>query len=195
MSDKNYRARPNILMEEIHAEESRIIDEVLNGRKESYVLLIDRYKVQIFNLAYRMTASREDANDLAQETFTKAYENLKKYNKNKPFFPWLYAVGLNLIRNHIKRKKKILKRRLEDMIDFKEKEATPANPEVILSDEQKIKKLEASIENLSEEQKEAIILRYYRGLQFEYIAEVMGVSISAAKMRVYRGLEKLRDMM
>ncbi len=64
---------------------------------------IEAYNGPIFNLAYRMTGSREDADDLTQETFIRAYQNLRRYDRSKKFFTWLYTIGINLIRNHLKK--------------------------------------------------------------------------------------------
>ena len=182
--------------EEMNREEDgRIIERVLKGERNHYAHLIDRYKGPIFNLTYRMTGSREDANDLAQEAFVRAYENLKRFDRSKPFSTWLYTIGLNIVRNHIKREKRILKETHNALGDGEVEKENPLDPEQVLSAQQKTRKLEKYLKTLPEEQKEAIMLKYYQGLMFEDVAEIMGISLSAAKMRVYRGLEKLRTMM
>ena len=79
-----------------------IIRRVLEGNRDSYALIVDKYKGPIFNLTYRMTGSYDDASDLAQETFIRAYKNLSRFNTEKKFFTWLYTISLNLIRNHLK---------------------------------------------------------------------------------------------
>lgn len=175
-------------------EDDRIIERVLKGERDHYAHLIDRYKGPIFNLAYRMTGTREDANDLAQETFVRAYENLKRFDRNRSFSTWLYTIGLNIVRNYLKREKRI-KKTHNALCDGEGEKGNPSDPEQVLSAQQKTRKLEKYLKTLPEEQKEAIMLKYYQGLMFEDVAEIMGISLSAAKMRVYRGLEKLRTMM
>ena len=100
------------------SEEVDIIKSVLGGDRNSYVLLVDRYKTPIFNLAYRMTGSYEDASDLAQETFVKAFENLGRFDQEKKFFVWLYTIGLNLVRNHLKREQRIRSRDFTEDADL-----------------------------------------------------------------------------
>ncbi len=71
------------------------IMEVLSGNVDAYRDLVQRYQKPIFNLMYRLTGSREDARDLAQETFIKAYQKLDHFKLGSRFFPWLYTIGLN----------------------------------------------------------------------------------------------------
>lgn len=83
--------------------EAEIVVRILKGEKQTYALLIEEYKNPIYNLAWRMTGNLHDAEDLAQETFIRAYQNLARYDVNKKFFTWLYTIGINLIRNHLKK--------------------------------------------------------------------------------------------
>ncbi|HOO91159.1 MAG TPA: RNA polymerase sigma factor [Syntrophales bacterium] len=171
-----------------------IIKSVLGCDRNSYALLVETYKVPIFNLAYRMTGSYEDANDLSQETFVKAFENLERFDQEKKFFVWLYTIGLNIIRNHLKREQKIRSRA------FPENDDLPlfdnhSNPEDALINDQRALQLNRCLHSLADPLKEAVVLRFYQDLSFEEIAEISGLSLSAAKMRAYRGLEKLRRLM
>ena len=171
-----------------------IIKSVLQGDRDLYALLVDTYKVPIFNLAYRMTGSYEDASDLAQETFTKAFENLASFDQEKKFFTWLYTIGLNLVRNHLKKGKKRPLSTFAEDTDFSSRDKS-LNPEHSLMRDQKVKRLNVCLHRLSDTLKEAVVLRFYQELSFEEIAEITGLSLSAAKMRAYRGLEKIREMM
>jgi RNA polymerase sigma-70 factor (ECF subfamily) len=173
--------------------DNRIIGRILKGERDLYSHLIDRYKGPIFNLAYRMTGQREEANDLAQETFVRAYENLVKFNGRKQFFTWLYTISLNIIRNNLKRKGRVVFETIDDSNETKAD--NEKSPEKKIEEREAIERLEYSLKRLSFEQKEAVVLRCYQGLSFQDIAEITDVSLSTAKMRVYRGLEKLRDYM
>jgi len=83
--------------------DQEIIERVLGGERDAYGTLVDRYKGPLFNLAYRMTGSRHDADDLTQETFIRAYAALSSFRKGSKFFTWLYTISLNLVRNHLKK--------------------------------------------------------------------------------------------
>jgi len=179
-------------------EENQMIERVLAGEHDAYAALVDAYKGAIFNLAFRMTGSYEDADDLAQETFIRAYEKLRRFDAEKRFFTWLYTISLNLIRNH-------LKKRGHDLSDLS-REATGQNMfeggsrggasmEQNMIQAQEILHLERCLLMLPADLREAVVLRFYQDLPFEEIAVISNASVSAVKMRVYRGLERLQQLM
>ena len=177
------------------SQDNDIVASVLRGEREAYALLVEAYKTQIFNLAYRMTGSYEDARDLAQETFVRAYVNLKKFNREKRFFTWLYTIGLNLIRNHLKKKGRDLSRETTDRT-FSEagiRDGDRMERDVIRW--QEIHRLNICLQKLPAELRESVVLRFYQDLSFEEIATISGASVSAVKMRVYRGLSRLKRLM
>ena len=173
-----------------------IIRRVLEGNRDSYALIVDKYKGPIFNLAYRMTGSYDDASDLAQETFTRAYKNLSRFNTEKKFFTWLYTISLNLVRNHLKQnKKEIFYDSPENTELSRSWQADIDDSEHALIKRQTIYQLNLCLRRLPADLKEALILRFYQDLPFEDVSVVLDISLSAAKMRVYRGLEKLQELM
>ena len=172
-------------------EESAILDKVLAGHREAFAGLVDAYKAPIFNLAFRMTGNLEDASDLAQETFVRAFVNIKKYNRNKRFFTWLYTIGLNIIRNHFRQKAHSC--RVEIQIIAEPAASDPAgNPEAGLLEDEASRKLTSALKCLTQNQREAVVLRFYQDLSFHEMADLMGSSVSAVKMLTYRALERLR---
>ena len=170
-------------------QENETIQSVLNGDREKFALFVEKYQGPVYNLVYRLTGSGHDAEDLAQETFIGAYRSLKSFNTNKKFFPWLYTIAINLTRNHQKKKKPLL------VEDFDHLPTDTNNPEQALSKLQEGEALAHHIQRLPVSLREAIILRYYHYLRFEEISQILGLSLSAAKMRVYRGLEKLEILL
>src|SRR5208283_122710 len=86
--------------------DSQLIAAILEGDVNAYSTLVLRYQGAIFNVMFRMTDSYEDAGDLAQETFIKAYEQLHRFQRGKKFFPWLYTIGLNHARNFLRHNKR-----------------------------------------------------------------------------------------
>ena len=171
--------------------EKDIICRVLKGDRDAYALLIEEYKGPIFNLAYRMTCEYQDAEDLAQEAFVRAYNTLKRFDTDKRFFPWLYTIALNLIRNHLKKKKPSL----ADEASANKWLDNGDSPEQAVVKRQQAEQLNSCLQKLPVDLREAIILRFYQDLLFEDLSEILDISLSAAKMRVYRGLEKLRSFM
>ena len=183
-----------------HNNEAEIVARVLNGDRQAYALLIEEYKTPIYNLAYRMTGNSQDAEDLAQETFLRSFNQLFRYDVKRSFYTWLYTISLNIIRNHLKKNSV---RRLTDLYQEEkicERSDTDDKKfnlqEFQITDElskEREETLERSLQKLSPELRELLILRFYQGLSFETISEITGLSLSAIKMRVYRGLEKLRQ--
>ena len=175
-------------------QENEIIGLILRGDRDSYAPLVEKYKGPIFNVAYRLIGNYQDADDVAQETFVKAYEALKTFDKSKKFFPWLYTIGLNLIRNHLKKKKLPL---AENAIGESrgQWQDDGGNPEQAMVKHQEAENLAFHLQKLPLALREAIVLRFYQGLPFETVSEILEISASAVRMRVYRGLEKLRVFM
>jgi RNA polymerase sigma-70 factor (ECF subfamily) len=166
----------------------------LEGNREVFAVLVDKYKGPVFNLVYRMTGNYQETDDLSQEIFIKAYESLNSFETNRRFFPWLYTIALNIIRNHLKRKKFVSATNGVDHY-ANPKENDPIDPETMVCRRQESKMLTTCIKKLPYAQQEAVTLRYYQCLAFEDMAEILDISLSAAKMRVYRGLQKLAEMM
>jgi RNA polymerase sigma-70 factor (ECF subfamily) len=175
-------------------EENNIIKRILEGNREAFAVLVDTYKNPVFNLAYRMTGQYQEADDLAQEIFIKAYESLSSFETNRKFFPWLYTIALNAIRNHLKKKKLWSATSVGDHYPSQEINDR-TDPEAMVCRQQESERLAAFIKKLPYPQLEAINLRYNQGLAFEDIADILDISLSAAKMRVYRGLKKLAELM
>ena len=175
-----------------HWDDQLVIAAVLGGDVNAYGTLVKRYQKPIFNLMYRMTGSRADALDLSQETFIKAYDKLRLFKTDRKFFPWLYTIGLNHARNFIRGSK-------SDPVSFSEDFEEDAGFSMAhgmddpLSAQIEAHHLEKALQRLPMEYREAVLLRYHEEFSMEEIAEMLELSVSGAKMRVHRGLKKLRE--
>jgi len=177
------------------AREKEIVRRVLEGDTNAFALLVDAYRNPIFQLAFRMTGSLADADDLAQEAFVRAFRNLHRYDPERSFFTWLYTVALNGIRNHLKKRKRE-ERGSGPSVDLQpEHEGVAPDVEERLDQAREAQRLERALARLPAEQREALVLRYYMGLSLEETAAVTDVSLSAAKMRIYRGLDRLKQIL
>ena len=172
--------------------EAEIVAKVLKGDRQAYALLVKEYKSPIYKLAYRMTGNSEDADDLTQETFIRAYINLWRFDPKRKFFTWLYTISINLIRNHLKKVKNDDLLNRTKNIQYNENENQ--SPEARIIATQESNKINLALLTLKYELRVMLIMKYQQELSFEEIAEITGKSVSAVKMRVYRGLEKLEQL-
>ncbi len=180
-------------------DERSTIAAVRRGDTAAFASLVEAYQGPVFNLAYRLTGSRPDAEDLTQEAFLKAFASLDGFREDRRFFSWLFTIALNLTRNHLKKNRRGVGeaagppdgRSVEDRAADGEAEGA----EELLVRRSELDRLDAALAVLPLEQREAVVLRYYQGLPFEEVAEIAGVSSGAARMRVQRALESLRKIM
>lgn len=174
-------------------DEVEIIGRVLGGDTEAFAVLVDIYKGPVFRLALRMTGSVQDADDLTQESFLRAYQELRRFRAGERFFPWLYTVCLNVVRNHLRK----ARTRQEETAGYETHETASAldDPAEAALGQERGRRLQGYLLRLPVPVREALVLRFYEGMSFEDIASVTGDTLSSAKMKVYRGLEKIRLMM
>ncbi len=176
-----------------HREQDTII-RVQKGHRASYARIVDAYQAPIYHLMLRMSGSRELAFDLTQETFVRAFEHIGQYDPKKPFFPWLYTVGMNIARDY--RRKNARQHALTSSLDC----IPPGSAAMGCEDREHRRmvdsnQLEHALKHLPEETREALILRYREEFSFMEIAEGLHISVSSAKMKVTRGLKKMRRIM
>jgi len=173
--------------------DEELVEACLAGEESAFDVLLGRWEKRIRGAIYRLVGSDEEARDLCQEAFLKAYKSLRSFKQEARFSSWLYQIALNLCRDRMRR------RRGKTMVSLDELEeggaAMPvAGPTALdLLQERDTRRLVAqAIEALPDEQREVIILKEYQGLTFLEIAQVLDVPISTVKTRLYRGLDQLR---
>ncbi len=179
-----------------------LVQKTLKGDNEAFRLIVDRYKNALFNLAYRLTQNRETAEDLAQEAFVRAYEHLERFDQKRSFFTWLYTICSNLTINELKKKSHYnSERNIWEQEGKDERIAADTwsgrefpEGEQKIDAAQKKDLLNELLGKISDEYRTAVILRYQEELSYQEIAEVLGISLSLAKVRVHRGIEKLRTI-
>lgn len=170
-------------------EEARIKATVLEGEVNAFEPLIAKYEKPIFNLMYRTTGSYDETIDLTQEAFLKAYDKLYQFQRDHNFFSWLYALALNIGKDYLRYKKCKMHLICDNPEDLDENEVAGLEDLRLTEDYQSL--LQA-LEQLSTDYREAILLHYREGRSMKEIAETLDLSLSGAKMRVSRGIEKLR---
>lgn len=175
-------------------EDREIVDRCVRGDRGAFDVLVEKYYKKIYNLAYRFVGDSEEANDLAQEVFTAAYQNLKKFRGDAKFSTWLFQIATNRGKNRFK----YLKRRgyfankgptngEEDRESLQR--AIPdlsTNPETILAGKQIQKIVQDAINDLDADHKEIVILRDIEGFSYEEIARILNLPEGTTKSRLHR---------
>jgi RNA polymerase sigma-70 factor (ECF subfamily) len=161
------------------------------GDVAAFDTLVERWERKIQGAIYRILHSDDEARDLCQETFLKAFRGLGSFRGQAQFSSWLYQIALNLCRDRMRRRKTRTWVSLDEMGD-----AAPADRGAsaleLVENRDLSRRVAAAIAALPEEQREAIILKEYEGRTFPEIAEILDVPVSTVKTRLYRGLDQLR---
>jgi RNA polymerase sigma-70 factor (ECF subfamily) len=177
----------------VMAEDDRLVEAVLLGNVEAFGGIVRKYENAIFNLMYRATGSREEAADLTQDAFLKAYDRLHTFRAGRKFHPWLYTLSINVARDYLRKQKRQPKTSLRHPETIAETAFGDSNAVAEADRAAEIQSLFEVLRNLSLDDREALLLRFREGLKMKEIAEQLGLSVSGAKMRVQRGLHKLQE--
>ena len=165
------------------------------GDLDSFNQLILRWERPIYALAYRVIGREEDARDVCQETFLRAFRALPGFKGQAKFSSWLYRIALNLCRDWMRRQRRSPTVQLAEGVDPTElaSERGPVESiEDLVSRRQLSTVVEEAMALLPEEQRSAIVLKEYHGMTFQEIADLQGCPLSTVKTRLYQGLSVLR---
>lgn len=165
------------------------VEQVRAGNTQAFRVLVDRHSRGIFRLTYRMTGNRQDAEDTVQETFLRAYRQLRHFDGGAAFSTWIYRIASNCAIDHLRSRKK----READGIDILDRHAAhDPSPERLTASSQVSEMLGSALDELSELERAAFVMRHYEGLPMEEIGRTLGVQPNAAKHSVFRAVQKLR---
>jgi RNA polymerase sigma-70 factor (ECF subfamily) len=165
------------------------------GDTESFNQLVRRWERPIFALAYRTLGREEDARDVTQETFLRAFRALSGFKGDAKFSSWLYRIALNLCRDWMRKERRAPLVAVPEGVDVEQLAAErqpTASVEDLAARAELSRSVAAAMEHLPAEQRTAIILKEYHGLTFQEIADMLNCPLSTVKTRVYQGLTLLR---
>ena len=157
------------------------------GDTNAFGQLVVRHQRTVFNIAYRLTGNRQEAEDVAQDTFVKAYQALGRFDPQRPFAPWLYRIATNTALNWTKRRHPEATVNEEITIA----DAAP-NPESQTIANETSERLRAAIAELSPNYRAAIELRHFQGLSYQEMSQVLGIPLSDVKSWLFRARRRLR---
>jgi len=175
--------------------DEELVARSIRGDADSFNELILRWERPIYALAYRTIGREEDARDVCQETFLRAFRALPGFRGQAKFSSWLYRIAVNLCRDWLRRERRAALVQPPEDVDLLELAAAaePAESiEDLVSRKDMARAVERAMARLPEEQRTAIVLKEYHGLTFQEIADLIGCPLSTVKTRLYQGLSVLR---
>jgi len=175
--------------------DEELVDRSKTGDTESFNQLVRRWERPIFALAYRTLGREEDARDVTQETFLRAFRALPGFKGDAKFSSWLYRIALNLCRDWMRKERRTPVVAVPEGVDVEQlvsEHHQTASVEDLAARAELSRGVAKAMEHLPEEQRTAILLKEYHGLTFQEIADMTNCPLSTAKTRVYQGLTLLR---
>ena len=164
-------------------EDLDLIAKARRGDVEAYNVLVSRWEKRVFNYLLRLVSNREDALDVSQETFLKAYQNLRKLDDPARFSAWLFRIAHNEAFSLLRRRKPDV-----ELIG----EPRPRNTGGRLLPVELSLAVEGALKRLNEDQREVVLLKVYQGFKFEEMAEILECPVSTVKSRLYTALDLLK---
>ncbi|MCK4904882.1 sigma-70 family RNA polymerase sigma factor [bacterium] len=166
-----------------------LVRRVKSGDRDAFGELVQKYKQQIYFVAYRMTNNHTDADDLSQEAFIKAYESIGNFREKSSFSTWLYRIIMNMTINHLKK----MGRRQIFTLDENISIENTSNPEKIAENRELNKEITKAIDSLPLKQKAVVELALLEGLPHRQIAQILGCREKTVSWRLFQARNKLKE--
>lgn len=174
-------------------DDAALVQRCLSGDRESFTTLVERFKVRVYNTCFFLLRSAADAEDVAQETFVRAYNNLDKYDPKLPFAAWILAIARNLSIN-LKRQpqSRTIPMDIQNVAaGGRGPAASTGNPETIVEGAMGLSAVQEAIREIQPEFREALALRYVQKLSYQEISDQLKVPMGTVKSRLFNGRERL----
>jgi RNA polymerase sigma-70 factor (ECF subfamily) len=176
-----YQGAEELIFREV--EDRDLVAKARRGDVEAYNLLVSRWERRIYNYVLRLVGDREDALDLTQETFLKAYQNLRKLDDAGRFTPWLFRIAHNEAFSLLRKRKPEGEMPADIGRGGLDRRLYPVELKLAVK---------SALARLSPEQREAVVLKIYQGFKFEEMAQVLDCPVSTIKSRLYTALDLLK---
>jgi RNA polymerase sigma-70 factor (ECF subfamily) len=168
--------------------DNELVQECLAGDEHAFEILLLRYQGPVFNAILRMVRQRDEASDLTQTAFLKAYEQLGKFDSQHKFFSWLYRIAINEAINHVKRRG-----RLEPLDG--EWASSARSPEDALVGSDLSVHVQDALMSISSDYRAVLVLRHFEGCSYDEIARIVGVPEKTVKSRLFSARRQLKELL
>ena len=167
-------------------DDTKLMERCNNGDRQAFEMLLARYEKPVFNAAYRMLHSPDDARDVTQTVFLKVFEHLDQYDPKYRFFSWIYRITLNESINWLKKTNRL------DALDGDPVD-TASGPEQDASNEQLSERMQAALMTISPDYRAVIVLKHLLGCSYQEISEVLEIPEKKVKSRLYTARQLLQE--
>ena len=183
------------------SEDAELIKAFQAGKKAAFDELVLSHKDKVFNLCYWFVGDYQDANDLAQDVFFKAFKALKNFRFESAFSTWIYRIAVNTCKNRLKSFQYRLKKKFVHLNNTAVAKNNPgveiadesSSPEIELGRKEKSRLIQTAINSLPTEKKAVVVLRDIEGLSYEEISSVTGFNLGTVKSKLARARQDLRE--
>lgn len=172
------------------------IYQAQQGSDEAFTRLVEGYQTHVYNLCYRMLGDQQSAEDAAQETFLRAYQNLHRYDQKRPFATWLLSIAAHYCIDRMRRGKFLMSslEESEDQAGFELPDVEAPNPESEVVRLEQRERMQTVLLKLDSVDRAAVVLRYWHDSSEAEIAETLNLTVSAVKSRLHRARRELAGL-
>jgi RNA polymerase sigma-70 factor (ECF subfamily) len=170
-----------------------LVQQVRSGNRQAFKTLMRRYQEKVYWVARRLVGTHEDADDVAQETFIKAYLALGEFRNDAQFYTWLYRIAVNLSLNVI-RKRQVMSY-LRDSEILRRFLPSEDRPDSVVELKETETRFHRAIVSLPEKQRAVFVLRFFDGLAYEDISKILNTSVGGLKANYFHAIHKIREHM
>jgi RNA polymerase sigma-70 factor (ECF subfamily) len=171
--------------------EAELIAACLAGRPHAFDLIVERHRRAVYQLCYRFVGNHEDASDLSQDVFLRAFRGLKSFRGQSSIGTWLYRIGVNVCLNRVSVKKPAS----EPIDEGQHVDTRTESPSERVLRGERAERVRAAVAELPPKQRAALILRVYQEMSHQEIANVLGSSVGAVKANVFHALQNLKRLL
>lgn len=156
--------------------------------RKTFERIVDKYEKKIFNLVYRMVNDYEDAMDVTQTAFMKAYDKRYYYDPNYKLFSWLYRIAVNEALNYVKKRKRTVTLGYDPA-------SLDKNPEENLSHSEQANRIQSALTELKPDYRVIVVLRHFMDLSYHEISDILDIPVKTVKSRLFTGRQQLKSIL
>ena len=173
--------------------EQEWLEKARQGDEDAFTTLVETYQTPVYNLCYRMLGESGAAEDAAQETFWRAWQNFNRYDPQRSFITWLLSIAAHFCIDQ-QRKRRVSLFELDEFPDFDISNPLEPTPEKVVTLNEEDAALHTLINQLSPQDRAAVILKYWNDCSEEEISQMLSLTVSAVKSRLHRARRQLAEM-